>query len=333
MTSVKQDNPHPVSPLPQTYRSEEVTRVALVGTGLIGAAWGAWFASRGLRVHAYDPQDGAEGRFREALDEALRDLRHLPNFVEPGPAQVFFFDTLEAALEQVDYVQENAPERIQLKQELIARIDGLLPPDVVIGSSTSSFPASDLQRLCRHPERVVVAHPFNPPHLVPLVEVGAGRDSDRAAQDAAYRFFERTGKKPIRIAREAVGHVANRLSSALWREAVSIVEQGIASVADVDRAVRYGPGLRWAIDGPHMLYHLGGGEGGIAAYIDHLGPAQEARWATLGTPELDSRTRNLLVAGVAAEADGRSIDILKARRDHLLIALLKILESEEFSDD
>jgi carnitine 3-dehydrogenase len=316
----------------EKYRSETIETVALVGTGLIGAAWAAWFLSRGLRVRAYDPQPDAEPRLAKLVAEALADLRQLDAFAAPADDALVFSATLEGALEDADYVQENAPEKLALKQELFGRIDALLPADIVIGSSTSSFPASQLQPQCAHPERVVVAHPFNPPHLVPLVEIGAGERTDPAAQDAAYRFFERIGKKPIRIAREAVGHVANRMTAALWREAVNIVAEGIASVEDVDRAIRYGPGLRWAIDGPHMLYHLGGGDGGIGYYLKHLGPAQEARWATLGSPKLDEKTCAMLIAGVEAEAAGRDIETLKARRDRLLVAVLQALSAHERED-
>lgn len=313
----------------QTYRSENIKTVALVGTGLIGAAWAAWFLSRGLKVRAHDPQPDAEPRLRKLVTEALADLQQLGAFPAPAEGALVFCPTLEGVLAGADYVQENAPEKLALKQELFGKIDALLSPDIVIGSSTSSFPSSALQPQCTHPERVVVAHPFNPPHLVPLVEIGASQDTDPAAQDAAYRFFERIGKKPIRIAREAVGHVANRMTAALWREAVNIVAEGVAGVDDVDRAIRYGPGLRWAIDGPHMLYHLGGGDGGIAYYLKHLGPAQEARWATLGSPKLDEKTRAMLIAGVEAEAAGRDIDTLKARRDRLLIAVLNALAANE----
>lgn len=310
-----------------TFRSETIETVAVVGTGLIGSAWAAYFLSYGLTVRAHDPQPGAESRMRKTVDDALRDLAQLNPVVGACVENLVFFERLEDALAGCHYVQENAPEQLSLKQDLLAAIDAVAAPDVVIGSSTSSFMASDLQRRCRHAERVLVAHPFNPPHLVPLVELVKGEATAQAAQDAAYEFMERIGKVPIKVVREAPGHVANRMTAALWREAVHIVAEGIASVADVDRAIRSGPGLRWAIDGPHMLYHLGGGEGGIASYLKHLGPAQEARWASLGSPQLDAETCEALVAGIEDEAAGKSIEELAARRDRLLIALLRTLES------
>lgn len=309
-----------------TCRSETIETVSIVGSGLIGGAWAAYFLSRGLRVRAYDPQPDAEGRLRKTVGDALRDLSQLRLVATACADNLQFFERLEDALHGCDYVQENAPENLTLKQELLAGIDAMAAPDVVIGSSTSSFMASELQLRCSRPERVLVAHPFNPPHLVPLVELVKGSATTQAAQDAAYRFMERIGKVPIKVAREAPGHVANRMTAALWREAVHIVAEGIASVADVDRAIRSGPGLRWAIDGPHMLYHLGGGEGGIAAYLKHLGPAQEARWASLGTPQLDPKTCDALISGIEDEAAGKSIEELAERRDRLLIALLRTLE-------
>ncbi|PLP58852.1 3-hydroxyacyl-CoA dehydrogenase [Mesorhizobium loti] len=308
------------------FRSEAIETVAVVGAGLIGGAWAAYFLSRGLKVRAHDPQAGAEDRLRKTVADALRDLSQLTPVADGCIGGLLFFERLEDALDGCDYVQENAPENLMLKQGLLAAIDAVTAPDVVIGSSTSSFMASDLQLRCGRAERVLVAHPFNPPHLVPLVELVKGSATAQAAQDAAYGFLERIGKVPIKVAREAPGHVANRMTAALWREAVHIVAEGIASVEDVDRAIRSGPGLRWAIDGPHMLYHLGGGEGGIAAYLKHLGPAQEARWSSLGAPKLDAKTCAALISGIEDEAAGQSIEKLSARRDRLLIALLQTLE-------
>ena len=309
------------------YRCEQIGTVAIIGCGLIGGAWAAYFLGKGLDVQVYDPVADGETRLRGIVEDAQADLASL-GAADGRPGRLSYSSDLTKAVRGADYIQENAPEKLALKQALLREIDVLAPIDVLIGSSTSSLPASDLQALCARPQRVLVAHPFNPPHLVPLVEIVRGTHTDPEAQDAAYRFFERIGKAPVRVAKEAVGHLANRMSSALWREAVHIVAEGIASVEDVDRAIRFGPGLRWAIDGPHMLYHLGGGEGGIEAYLDHLGPAQEARWATLGTPKLDAETRAKLIDGVFHEADGRSINELKARRDKLMIAVLKALATE-----
>lgn len=308
------------------FRSKDIATVAIVGGGLIGGAWAAFFLSRGLAVRVHDPRPDAEAAIRPIIEQALADLAQLSALPAIPATALQFCAELADAVGPADYVQENAPEILDLKQALLARIDAAAAPDVLIGSSTSSLRATDLQRDCRHPERVMVAHPFNPPHLVPLVELVRGDKTAPEAQDAAYAWFESIGKAPIRVTKEARGHVANRMSSALWREAVHIVAEGIASVEDVDRAIRFGPGLRWAVDGPHMLYHLGGGAGGMAAYLDHLGPAQEARWAELGAPKLDASTREMLVAGVADEANGRTISTLAAERDRRLIAVLQALD-------
>jgi carnitine 3-dehydrogenase len=309
------------------YRGEGIRTVAVIGCGLIGGMWAAAFLYRGLNVRAWDPAPDGERRLAALVEDGLRDLEALGGAGGVRGALTWCTSWAEA-IAAADYVQENAPEKISLKQELLAGIDAALPVDVVIGSSTSSFPASALQVRCANPQRVIVAHPFNPPHLVPLVELVGGDKGAPGAVDAAYGFFERIGKAPVRVAHEAVGHLANRLNAALWREAVNIVAEGIASVEDVDRAVRHGPGLRWAIDGPHMLFHLGGGEGGLRAYIDHLGPAQEARWASLGSPRLDEETKRKLVEGMDAEVAGRSVDELKARRDRLLIGVLRLMADD-----
>lgn len=310
------------------FRSEEVRTVALIGAGLIGGAWAAFFLSRGLKVQVFDTDAGGEIRLHKVVGNALADLRQLGPVPPIADNALIFSNDIEEVLAACDYVQENAPEKLPLKQALLKTITDLTSEDIVVGSSTSSFCPSELYGGGADAARIIVAHPFNPPHLLPLVEIVAGPQTDRDAQDAAYRFFERIGKAPIRITREAAGHVANRMTAALWREAVNIVAEGIASVEDVDRAIRFGPGLRWAIDGPHMLYHLGGGEGGIASYLKHLGPAQEARWRSLGTPTLSEDVQALLVDGVMAEADGRSLEELSARRDRLLIALLKTLDAD-----
>ncbi|MFK4259594.1 3-hydroxyacyl-CoA dehydrogenase NAD-binding domain-containing protein [Agrobacterium tumefaciens] len=317
-----------MSVAPGSFRSEDIRTVAIIGAGLIGGSWAAFFLSRGLKVRVYDPDVSGEPRLREVVDNALADLAQLGPIHRPDPGDLLFSGDLQVVLEGCDYVQENAPEKLPLKQELLRDICRLTAADVVIGSSTSSFRPGELQEESgADAQRILVAHPFNPPHLLPLVELVAGPRTSSLAQDAAWRFFERLGKAPIRIIREAPGHVANRMTAALWREAVSIVAEGIASVEDVDRAIRYGPGLRWAVDGPHMLYHLGGGPGGIEAYLRHLAPAQEARWKTLGTPVLDEQTCAKIIEGVEDEAAGRSIEALAARRDRLLIAILKTLDA------
>lgn len=281
-------------------------RIAVVGTGVIGESWARLFLAHGHDVTATDPAPGAEDRLRAALGAR-------PSFTT-DPA---------AAVADADFVQENGPERLEVKHALLEVLDAAARPDVVIASSSSMLRPTDLARgALEHPERVLVGHPFNPPHLVPLVEVVPGEATSPAAVDAAMAFYRTVGRTPLRLRAELPGHLANRLQAALWREAYSLVARGVATVADVDTAITEGPGLRWAALGPFTNQHLSGGPGGIAHVLEHLGPGTEALWADLGTashtPELVAR----IVAGVdEALAGSESADLL-ARRDAVIAAVL-----------
>lgn len=294
-----------------------VERLAIVGAGLIGASWAALASAHGLPVNAYDPNPEAKRRF---LDHVARSRRQLAELGLEGTAEVGFSTDLEKALDGAGFVQENGPESEAVKRKLLAEIDALSAPEAIIASSTSALVRSAIVANCARPERIVVAHPFNPPHLVPLVEI-VGADSEVVARAAA--FYRSLGRRPVVLNREMPGHIANRLASALYREAVHLVEQGVASVADIDAALCNGPGLRWALMGSHMTYHLGGGEGGIAGYLAHLGPSQVRRWQSLGNPSLDADVQAKIIAGIAEEAAGRSIAELEQRRDEGLLGLLK----------
>jgi 3-hydroxyacyl-CoA dehydrogenase len=294
-----------------------IQRVAIVGSGLIGASWAALAMAHGLNVAAYDPSPEAEPKFRAYVARARAQLDEL-GLVSTGQFDVT--TDLAGALSGAQFVQENGPENEAVKRALLRDIDALAAPDAIIASSTSALVRSAIVADCATPARVIVAHPFNPPHLVPLVEI-VGEDADVVARACA--FYRSLDRRPVVLNHEMPGHIANRLASALYREAVYLVEQGVASVAEIDAALCHGPGLRWALMGPHMTYHLGGGEGGIAGYLAHLGPSQERRWASLGNPSLNDEVTRKIVAGVAEEAGGRSIAELEARRDTGLLALLK----------
>lgn len=294
-----------------------IERIAVIGSGLIGASWSALCLAHGLDVVAHDPSPEAEGTLRGHVDRALSQLWDLGH---RGQGHLLFETDLPKALEGADFVQENAPEREELKRRLLAEMDRLLPPGVIVASSTSALVRSAIVQDCANKGRFIVAHPFNPPHLVPLVEIVGG---DETVIDRARAFYTGLGRRPVVLRREMPGHIANRLSSALYREAVYLVEQGVADVADIDAAISDGPGLRWAIMGPHMTYHLGGGQGGIAHYLSHLGPSQMKRWASLGDPSLTPEVQAKIVEGVAEEAAGRSISELERERDRLLLAILK----------
>lgn len=293
--------------------------VAVIGGGLIGASWAALFArAGGYIVRAWDPSEAARESFADRADKAAKQLVQLGYRAAGGVTVV---ETLADAVTGADWVQENAPESVELKAKLYGEIEAAAPQDAVLASSTSSLLWSDLARDLNHAKRFILAHPFNPPHLMPLVELYGQDDDVLGRAEAFYRGLDR---ETVRLKREAAGHLANRLASALWREAVSLVEEGIADVADIDRALVNGPGLRWSIVGAHMAYHLGGGAGGIEHYLQHLGPSQERRWKTLGNPRLTPDLCAKLVAGIAEEAAGRSIEDLETERDAKLMAALQL---------
>lgn len=223
-------------------------------------------------------------------------------------------------------MQENAPERYGVKQPLLRAVTAALPPEVVVASSSSGLLVSRLSEGCAHPERVVIGHPFNPPHIIPLVEVVGGATAGEAAVQAAVAFYRAVGKRPITLNKEVPGHLANRLQAALWREAVHMVAEGVASVADVDAAISEGPGLRWALMGPHTTFHLAGGEGGMAHMLDHFGPSLLAPWTRLDAPELTGELRDAMVVGTADEAGDRDYAALVAERDRAVIAIRRAVE-------
>ncbi|BBK38753.1 L-carnitine dehydrogenase [Allostella sp. ATCC 35155] len=305
---------------------ESVRRVAIVGAGTIGASWAAWFLARGYDVCATDPAPDGEAFARGFIRRAWPTLERLGLAAGADPDRLTFTTDVEACVRGADFVQEQAPEREALKQELLARIDAVVAPDRIIASSTSGFTPSSLQSRMTHPGRLVVGHPFNPPHLIPLVEVVGGKATDEAAIQWAIAFYEHVGKKTIRLLKEIPGHLANRLQSALWREAVHCIAEGVASVEDTDKAIAHGPGLRWAIMGPTLTFSLAGGEGGMPHFLDHLGEFMETRWEELGRPKLTPEVRRRLVEGVAEEAAGRSIPDLARDRDTKLVAILEALQ-------
>ncbi|WP_336490325.1 3-hydroxyacyl-CoA dehydrogenase NAD-binding domain-containing protein [Methylobacterium nigriterrae] len=292
-------------------------RVAVIGCGTVGASWAALFTAHGLDVAAFDPAPGRGERLAAFVTHARSQLKE---FGLDGEGSLTLHERMEDAVAGADFVQENAPEDEVAKRGLLAELDALLPEHALIASSTSALLRSAIVTECARPERVIVAHPFNPPHLVPLVEIVA---ADAATAERAAAFYRDLGRRPVILRREMPGHIANRLASALYREAVNLVAEGVASVADVDAALCNGPGLRWAAMGPHMTYHLGGGAGGIRHYLDHLGPSQARRWASLGNPALSEAVKAAIVSGIDAEAEGRSIAELEARRDRSLIEILK----------
>lgn len=298
-------------------------KVAVLGCGLIGVSWTALFLAHGYQVTVWDPDPEARESVVSRVSGPLAQLAKLGQAHSGARDRLTACAQLEDAVQGAELIQENAPEIVPVKRALYARIEAAAPSQAIIASSTSSLVWSDLAEGMVYPDRFVTAHPFNPPHLMPLVEL-YGRHPQTVARAEA--FYSDLGRHTVILRREAVGHIANRLASALWREAVNIVAEGIADVAEVDAALVHGPGLRWSVVGAHMAYHLGGGPGGLAQYLDNLGPSQERRWATLGTPQLTPAVCDLLISGVETEAGGRSIEELEAERDESLIAAIKARE-------
>jgi carnitine 3-dehydrogenase len=302
---------------------QPINVVAVVGTGVIGASWAACFLARGLDVISCDPASDAEGRLRDAVASHWPALERLGISAGASADRLGFVPSPEDAVADADFVQESGPEREEIKQELFRRLDEAAPATAVLASSSSGLSPTAIQARCKHPERVVVGHPFNPPHLIPLVEVVGGRRTDPAVVDRAMAFYTALGKRPIRLEQELPGHVANRLQAALWREAFHLVERGAASVADIDAAIAYGPGLRWGLLGPFLNLHLSGGDGGLGHVLDHLGAPMESWWDDLGRPRLTPELCEAAVSGVEQELDGVDLKAMVARRDELLIELLR----------
>jgi carnitine 3-dehydrogenase len=310
-----------------------VRHIACVGCGVIGGGWAAQFLAQGYSVNAYAPVAEEAAALHRLVDAAWPSLERLGLAEDASPDNLHFTTDLGEALAGADFVQESAPEDLALKHRLYADMDDLVAPDVVIGSSTSGFAMTDIQAHCRYPGRAVVAHPFNPPYLIPLVEVVGGEKTDLETVDWACAFYELAGKKVLRMERELPGFVGNRLQDAIWREALHMVANGEATVQQLDDAIAYGPGLRWAIMGPCLTFHLAGGEGGMAHMLDHFGPALKEPWTRLKAPRLTRRLRDSMVEGCEDEAGDRTIADLIRERDDCLVGILDTLRTQRNGAD
>ena len=301
-----------------------IHRVAVVATGVIGASWAAQYLARGFDVVATDPAPNAEANLRKYVDEAWEQLEQIG--LSPGASRdrLSFTKDSQQALAKADLVQENGPERPDFKIKLFQEMDEATPVDSIIASSSSGITPSVIQSACKHPERVIVGHPFNPPHIVPLVEVVGGAKTSPEAIQQAMRFYASIGKKPIHLRKELPGHVANRLQAALYREVLFLIEQGVLSVEEADTAVSYGPGLRWAVMGQSLQWHLGGGAGGIKHFMEQLMDPLAAMMKTLGNPEVTPGLKQTIVDGVMREAAGHSVDELARKEDEVIIGLLRL---------
>jgi len=303
--------------------------VAVVGTGVIGAAWCALFLAHGCTVRAHDPAPGAHDRLDESLRAAWPALVELGADPQLPLDRLFWSDDVAGAVRDVELVQESGPERADLKQALVAEIDVHAPARAVIASSSSGLRPTTIQATCRHhPERVLIGHPFHPAHLIPLVEVVGGEQTSEQAISDAMAFYTSVGKRPVHVRQELDGHLVNRLQAALWREAYSLVARGAATVADVDAAITNGPGLRWAVVGPFAGQHLSGGAGGIAHNLEHLGPPMVAWWEDLATPEWTPELTSRVAQQMAEEMGATTSDELSAARDRLVLGILAAKHDE-----
>src|SRR6185503_14504747 len=298
--------------------------IAIVGTGVIGASWAALYLARGFDVVATDPAPNAEANLRKYVDDAWKVLTSIGLPAGASRNRLAFTTDMKKALSAADFVQENGPERPDFKMKLFADMDDATPPDSIIASSSSGITPSVIQSKCKRPERILIGHPFNPPHIIPLVEVVGGTKTSPEAIKQAMAFYASIGKKPIYLRKELPGHVANRLQAALYREMVNLIEQEVLSVEEADTAVSYGPGLRWGVMGQSLQWHLGGGAGGINHFMEHLMDPLAAMMKTLGDPQVTPELKQTIVEGVMREAAGRSVDELARDENEVIIGLLRL---------
>ena len=313
-------------------QDKPIRRIAIIGTGVIGASWSALFLAHGLDVVATDVAPGAEAALRHFVAAAWPALQRLGLASGASQNRLSFTASLKDAIKDVDLVQENGPEKIEFKKTLYRQLDELLHPGVIIASSSSGLTMSEIQSACEmHPERCVIGHPFNPPHLVPLVEIVGGAKTSKDTIERADKFYTSIGQRTVRVNKEMPGHVANRLQAALSREVYYLVAEGVVSAADVDTALSWGPGLRWGVMGNLMLNHLGGGPGGIEHFFQQFTGPMTAWWKTLGSPVLTPEVQKTLIDSVHAEAGSRSIEELEAERDEVLLGLIELRKKADKS--
>lgn len=316
-------------------RSQDIKKVACVGAGLIGSSFAVNFAMKGYPVTIYDIADKQLDAAREAVAGHLAGLRKygiLTADQADAAARLVGYSTgMQDAVGDVQFIQESGPENYEIKQRIMAEIEKYAPADTIIASSTSGLLVSEIARFARHPERCIGAHPYNPPHLIPLIEISKGDKSSPAAVTCACDFYTLLGKEPIVLRKEALGFIANRLQVALYREAVDLVTRGVCSVADVDRAVTFGPGLRWAVMGPNLLFHLGGGPHGIKGIIGHIGPSVEKWWEDMADwKKFPAGWGEQAQQGVEEEiaerpaVSGRTAGEIATFRDRMLLEMLKL---------
>lgn len=303
----------------------QIRKVAVVGTGLIGASWVAQYLASGLDVVATDPAPDAEASLRKSVDEAWQLLTVVGLASDASRERLTFTTAMNEAVSQADFVQESVPERLMLKARVFAQMDEVARPDTILASSASGVTIDGIQSSCKkHPERCVLGHPFNPPHVIPLVEVVGGAKTSESVIERTIAFYASIGKKPIRLRKAIPGHVGNRLQAALYREVLYLIQQGVLSVQDADIAVSYGPGLRWGVMGPSLQWHLAGGTGGIEQFVRQFMEGFAGLMKKLEMPDVTPALLQTVIDGVLKEANGQSVEQLANDENKMVLELLQL---------
>lgn len=309
----------------------DIKKVAAIGGGVIGGGWIARFLLNGLDVNVYDPAPEARKRTETMIAHGARALSSLTMIPLPERGALTFCNSLQEAVSDADFIQESAPERLDLKQSILAEIDKYAAPDALICSSTSGLMPTDLQKDLHHPERMMVGHPFNPVYLLPLVEICGGEKTTTNAKQAASDFYASVGMKPLILRKEIDAFIADRIMEAYWREALWLVKDGVATVEEIDDAIRYGPGLRWAMMGTFQVYRVAGGDNGMRHFLSQFGPSLKWPWTKLmDVPDLDDDLINTITDQSDAQANGMSIRALEEKRDDGLVAILQALKAQDW---
>ncbi|MHC8597457.1 3-hydroxyacyl-CoA dehydrogenase NAD-binding domain-containing protein [Arenicellales bacterium IMCC55707] len=311
---------------------QEIKTIALVGGGVIGGGWATRCLANGLNVVVTDPRPESRDYVERMIDEAWPILE-AADLIAESAGKLSFADNIEAAVAQADFVQENVPEREDLKIAIHQEISENVRADVVIASSSSGLLPSRLQSQCKHPERLLIGHPFAPVYLLPLVEVVGSEQTSSDAVSRAGAFYRSIGMRPLHVRREIEAYIADRLQESLYREALHLIDQGVATVAEIDAAVTGGPGLRWAFMGTFLAWHLGGGPGGMRHTIEQFGPALELPWSHMKAPELTDELKQRIVEGCEDESGDRVFSEMERRRDRCLVEIQKVLKEHWYSED
>jgi carnitine 3-dehydrogenase len=295
--------------------------IAVLGSGTIGQSWCALFLAAGHRVVAYDPDPAAEERIIAFVDASRPALESLGYQFAGSTEQFRFSRSAIGAVEDAQFIQENAPEKTKLKHQLFSEIEPHLEPEAVILSSTSGITLEELQAGLSDAGRIVIAHPFNPPHLIPLIELLGNDRTDPLVMKRVLTFYGSLGKVPVELKKSVPGHIANRIQAVVWQEALHLAQEGVASLSDIDKAIANGPGIRWSIYGPNQLFSLAAGDSGLEGFIEHLGPSFQSWWSSAGHVEFDAKTMEMVRNQLPK--DDQDLDAMKRYRDELLVKILR----------